>query len=466
MAIVTWKIQDVGDAFVEGLRKEMEPAPLPENPFHPPADDAIPQVKNQMLAEYWPEIFWRNPAVEAPQAGKKWKYGHLELKQHPGLREASISMMGLNAMRTSKHFGKVIYDDIVVEESSYTPAACEDCTEKFQKTVGMWHTARETAIRAAGTRWAEKDTYKWILKEGILQQRIGPEDCYGDDGRSIFHPGSNWLDKWKVALGPTLFSANMRNRCIDASVTWRFQEDWLCWYTQSPEEIAEGANLYAHVDPARMGETRWQRTDFTSLIILALRPDGKRYVVDMYRNKFDLEEMIALVFGLDGLWRGRGNPIKYWWWESRGASLDIEFWKDKAAQKKNAAIEFLRFDENRKKDTRIARLIRPFELGEILLPRHGIFHDVEGTRSNIVNVFIQEEYRNWRPHERGNRNMYARNEDLLDCLAQTYSPDVKKMLEFPLEAAEETWEDVIARQDLARTQRKSKPKMAVNPWSC
>ncbi len=477
VAIITWVMEDVGESFVDGIQQQLEPGELPAHSLLQRPEDAPPMRRNEILAYHWPEIFYQDPQKEAPRG--HWKKSHLCLKSHPGVREASIGMFGLGGIRTGKHYGILNYDDIVTRESSSTPDSCLDCTRKFQATGPLQSSARGTKIRAWGTRWALNDTYQWIIDQGILKVKEEYHDCYsphvfGETPVSLLHPGSEWLDRWRVTLGQDLFAANMRNRPLDESSVWHLNPDWLrhSYYDGTPDEVADDANLYAFVDPAKLSGTGPKRKDYTAIVVLALRADARRYVVEMIRDRMEVADMVEIVFKIDDYWRGRGNPIKIWWWESRGASLDVEFWHTQAELRKNAAITFLPFQSIEKKDSRIGRLKWPFQKGLIRFPRQSgaISRVTDGAVRDMVSVFIQEEYTRWTPSfgTPYRPNVGARNEDLLDALAQSESPAVQKHLVYPATKQEKTWEAVALEQDIKRQQRfrKGGPPGSRDPWAC
>lgn len=442
MVIITWKIEEVGESFVEGLRLEME--------------------RNEVLSHHWPEVFWHKPERESPV----WKRGQLNLKQHPGIREPSISMQSLNAMRTSKHYPVIVYDDIVTEESARTPDACEDCTEKFKKTAGMRHD--NTRVRGVGTRWASNDTYRYILDRGVLKRRVGPEDCYGQDGQSVLHPGSRWLDAWRAQMGEALFFANLRNRCIDEQSMMRFKIEWLTgrYYTDEPEDVAEGCNLYGFVDPARLNTASTSRSDYVGIVVLALHASGRRYVVEMIRDKMEAGALADRLFKIDRYWRKQENQILKWWWECRGAAFDLE-WLRGESEKRHHPLEIFPYNDNTNKDVRILRLREAFERGDIRLPAR-LYREVEGSSRDMVQVFVQHEYMRWKPRDGSSWRpaIGARNDDLLDTLAQHQSPKVKAILQYPIAEVEYDWNAMAQAEDLKRQRRKRRPGRGESPWAC
>lgn len=464
VAIITWELAEVGKGFVARLQKEMEPGLMP----------GTDQPSNQVMAYHWPKIFWQDPARESTRAGKVWKHGALELKSH-GAGEHSISAMGLNSIRTGKHYHIIIYDDIVTD-IHVTPEACQDCTAKFEKTTPLRHTSIRTRIRGVGTRWYSQDTYAHILNKGILKRRVGPEDCYYPQGherqgQSVIHPGSHWIDDWRKGMTDAAFNANMRNRCVDEQSVFCFRPEWIRnrRYRAEPEEMAKGANLYAFIDPAKPKDTvRNKRSDYLGLVVAAIRPDAKKYIVDIRRDKLKATEWADVVFDIDKHWRGEGNPIISWWWEARGASWDLEFWK-LMMEVKGHSFDMIPYDDGASKDTRIGRLMVPFDRGEYRLPAGPIHRTMDGAIVDMVEIFIQLEYLRYRPtHSSYTRvTQGARNEDVLDAMAQMESPEVKRLLQVPIdtELTVSDYEMEMSRK-LTQRHRDGRPmgEPAANPW--
>ena len=85
--------------------------------------------QNEVLGKAFPDVMWANPHDEAPS----WSLdAGLILRRTANPKEASIEAHGLvDGQPTSRHFGLLIYDDVVTKESVNTP-------EQIQKTTVAW----------------------------------------------------------------------------------------------------------------------------------------------------------------------------------------------------------------------------------------------------------------------------------------------------------------------------------------
>ena len=89
----------------------------------PIAKAFLRQIKNELernewLKELFPEVLW-----EDPRKAPKWSEDEgIVVKRSSNPKESSVEAWGLvDGQPTSKHFGALVYDDIVTRESVTTP---------------------------------------------------------------------------------------------------------------------------------------------------------------------------------------------------------------------------------------------------------------------------------------------------------------------------------------------------------
>ena len=107
------------------------------------------------------------------------------LKRSSNPKESSVEAWGLvDGQPTSKHFGALMYDDMVTRESVTTP-------EMIAKVTGAWELSTNLGTingirRFAGTIYHFADTYKALMKREAATPRIYPATRDGSvDGEPV-----------------------------------------------------------------------------------------------------------------------------------------------------------------------------------------------------------------------------------------------------------------------------------------
>ena len=126
---------------------------------------------------------------EDPRKAPKWSEDEgIVLKRVSNPKESSVEAWGLvDGQPTSKHFGALMYDDMVTRESVTTP-------EMIAKVTGAWELSTNLGTingirRFAGTIYHFADTYKALMKKEAAIPRIYPATVDGSVDRLFPHLG-------------------------------------------------------------------------------------------------------------------------------------------------------------------------------------------------------------------------------------------------------------------------------------
>jgi hypothetical protein len=122
---------------------------------------------NEQLRKLFPDVLWADPKRQAP----KWSQDQgIILKRRSNPRECTIEAHGLvDGQPISRHYGLLVYDDIVTTESVTTPEQIRKTTEAWElsdnlgshKGVRKWH---------VGTRYHFGDSYGILLERRVLNR--------------------------------------------------------------------------------------------------------------------------------------------------------------------------------------------------------------------------------------------------------------------------------------------------------
>jgi predicted phage terminase large subunit-like protein len=202
----------------------------------PIAKAFLRQIKNefeQNLNLYWifPDIVIPDPQKNAP----KWSEdeGIIPVRRSGNPNEASFEAWGLvDGQPTSKHYSKMVYDDIVTIESVSTP-------EQIKKTTDAWRMSRNLGkeggrTRHIGTRFHFNDTYSELIKAGVAIPRIYTATDNGKpDGKPILY-SPEYIEKKKKEMGSYIFNCQMLMNPAQESAQI-VQRGWWKWYREMPK---------------------------------------------------------------------------------------------------------------------------------------------------------------------------------------------------------------------------------------
>ena len=257
--------------------------------------------------------------------------------------------------------------------------------------------------RYAGTRYHYNDTYKEIQRRGAAVPRVYPATDDGSvDGEPVLLDRSELEDK-RRSMGPYVFGCQM---LLDpkADETQGFLDKWIEYFMHDTGH--EAMNIYILVDAAS-GKKR--ESDYTAAMVIGLAPDKHIYILDMVRDRLNLEQRTKMLFELHRRWNPRG--VGY---EEYGLMADIEH-IELEQKNDNYRFDIVKLAGRMPKHDRIRRLIPDFSQGRVLLPQSCMKTDYEGRTHDLVSVFIEEEFKAF---------PVGAHEDMLDAFARIKDEDM------------------------------------------
>lgn len=331
--------------------------------------------RNTFLHKLFPDVFWQNPRRDAP----KWSEDDgIVLRRKSNPKEATVEAWGLvDAQPTGKHFGLLVYDDVVTVSSVTTP-------DMIAKTTAAWEISQNLgsdggAVRVIGTRYHFNDTYGEMVRRGSFTPRIFPATDNGEvDGKPVFLSEERLTEK-RRDQGPYTFACQqLLNPIADAAQG--FRRDWIMHYrTVKPETM----NRYMLIDPA---SGKKKENDYTTLWVIGLGEDRNYYALDIVRDRLNLTERAELVIRKHQQWNPR--MVGY---ERYGMQADIEHIKT-AMEHENYRFPIQELAGTLGNLDRVRRLIPIFEQKRFYLPTTLYYTDYEKQVSDMVHVFIEEEF--------------------------------------------------------------------------
>lgn len=369
--------------------------------------------QNPVFPYLWPEIFWENPRKESP----KWTENEgIVVKRTENSREATVEGWGLvDGQPTSRHFTHLHYDDVVTLESVTGPEMIKKTTAAFEMSSNLGSEGGTRVI--VGTIYHFGDTYMQLIRRNAVKTRIYP--CTHDGEENLDDPmncvlqSPAYLKMKRVDQGPYTFGTQMLlNPKGDGAQT--FKPEWLKWITNelSPDEAEEMFRILI-VDPAN--EKR-KHNDWTSMWVFGCDSNRNYIQLDHIRDRFGLTERTDAVFQLHEFWKPQLTVYEHYGMQADTAHITAEM------EHTNYRFDILEVGGTTPKNDRIKRLQPIFAAGRIYLRRARHYTDYEGTTSNLMERFVEEEYKAF---------PVMAFDDGLDSMARLEDPDVQAQITWP-----------------------------------
>lgn len=376
----------------------------------PVAHKFVDQIRRalemQELTSLYPDILWAKP----PRLN--WStQGGIIVKRRSNPKEPTVSGAGLvDGQPIGMHYKLRIYDDVVVPESVTTP-------EQIMKTTTSWELSLALGTNDggrewyAGTRYHPDDTYSKILERGALKERR--RLCEDADGNPTMMTREA-LDNLRRKMGASTWAAQMLQNPVAAGVR-TFKDENLCFYDKMPAR--ESMNVYIFVDGA---SSKRKKSDKTVMWVIGWGHDNNYYLLDGIRDKLNLTEKTDWIFRLHRKWRP--NNV---FWEQVGPMSDVEHVRYVMNNEQNYRFSITPVSRgpNDNKRMRIENLQAPFESHRIWLPRTLKQPCTDGNVHDIVEEFIEEEYKFY---------PIVQHDDGLDCFADIMDVPIVAMTSFPM----------------------------------
>ncbi len=349
--------------------------------------------RNDDLKALFEDVLWAKPRREAP----KWsEQDGIIVRRNGNPKEATVEAWGLiDGLPTGKHFRLRIYDDVIDRRAVSNPDMIRKATEMWELSLALG--TRGGAARTIGTRYHSNDTYREMIARGAALPRVHPATRDGSvDGEPVLMTRDE-LAKRRRDWGPFTFAAQMLQNPT-ADTKQGFQPAWLRYFEDRRD--GAGLNKYLLVDPA---SEKKPGSDYTAIAVIGLGADRNYYLLDAVRDRLNLRERGDALFGLHRRWRPLG--VGY---EKYGAQCDIEHLESRMADE-SYRFEIKPLGGAMSKRDRIRRLVPLFEQGRFYLPDSLIKTDYEKRPIDLVQAFIEEEYKPF---------PVALHDDLLDVLSR------------------------------------------------
>ncbi len=190
-----------------------------------------------------------------------------------------------------------------------------------------------------------------------------------------------------------------------------FRREWLQYYDDTSK--GAGMNKIILVDPAN---AKRASNDFTSMWVIGLGKDRNYYVLDMVRDRLNLNERTRKLFELHQKWRP--YEVRY---ERYGMMADIEH-MTQVMNQENYRFKITEVAGQVKKEDRIRRILPLFQNNLFYLPNTFWYTRTDHKVYDLVSEFINEEYLAF---------PVGRHDDMMDGLSRIAEPGSEFVLRWP-----------------------------------
>jgi phage terminase large subunit-like protein len=368
----------------------------------PIAKGFLAQIKrelegNETLKALFPDILWENPDKESP----RWSMDDgIVVKRTSNPKESTVEAWGLvDGQPTSKHFGLMVYDDVVTRESVNTPDQIAATTQAWELSLNLGTDGGRK--RYVGTRYHQNDTWATMMKRGVPVV----QHAATDDGTAAGNPvliSRESLDEKRKLMGNYVFSCQMLLNPV-AEGSMGFRQDWLCYWIHQPKR--DMMNVYVTVDPSS-GKKKGSG-DYTVILVHGLGGDGNYYLLDGVRDRMNLTQRALELMRLVRKW----SPVAVGY-EEYGMQADIEHLRTVMDQQ-SYRFNLIPLGGKLSKSDRILALVPIYESGRMWIPCRSVFVDREGKARDLVREYLDDEY-----------SMFpvCSHDDMLDCHARILDP--------------------------------------------
>jgi len=321
---------------------------------------------NETLKRYYPDILYQYPRKDSPM----WSLDSgIVVKRKGNPREATVEAHGLvDGQPTSRHFGLLVYDDVVTIASVTT-------ADQIQKTTDAWDISSNLGSKQdtggvrrwmIGTRYNYADSYYEILERSAAKPRIYPATDDGTiHGKPVFLSQDAWEEKLRTSSLYNIACQQLQNP--NAGGQAEFKPEYVRRYEVRPHTL----NVYIMCDYA--GSRKSTGSSRTAFSVIGVDHALNKYFLDGACHKMGLTERWVMLNGLRKKWkRAPGVQHVRVGYERFGAQSDIEYFEEKMKEPANEAFEILELnwprDGDVSKDNRIRRLEPDFRNWSFYLP--------------------------------------------------------------------------------------------------
>jgi len=311
---------------------------------------------------------WLYPEVIPDFSKTIWSAKEATVRRTQSFPEPTFDTAGLDTALPSKHYTKIIKDDIVNDINTNTPELIEQVIEWDASTIPLFDNPEDPSNEelVIGTPWSNVDVYS--VKRNDPDYAIYIRHALETDGKPDFDNGQPIYPeryprekliriRQKLANDDLFFCQYMCDPYGGSNAD--FKREYIKYYDKPPDNLA----ISITVDPGGWG----QNSDFTAFTVVGVDTYNDWYVLHIIKQRMNPREIIETMFQLMEMYPSTHTiGIETVAWQKA-----LKFFAQEEMRKRNKwlPIRELKPDTRIKKEIRIKGLIPRFSNGTIFLKR-------------------------------------------------------------------------------------------------
>lgn len=326
--------------------------------------------RKALLRQFFPHL--------KPELSNRWNADELCLPRDTDDTQATWTFAGWTSKVTSQHVDRIIFDDLVDEETYESPDLMVKLIDRFEQKEGLLRPpVTEKPIIVVMNHWSSIDLACHIIEKHpeyhvYYRQAI-------ESGKPIFPEmyKLDWLLR-KQEINPYNFATQWMNDPADRSVVENKPEHLQKYMRKSDHVLIKdefgdevkvpirSMNLYATVDPRHALSTKsWQKLTSKNVIMVGgIDPQGRRFALDEYSDQKGPEVLVAKMYEMWEKWEPLGlikMGIESYGYQKALEPLAKLIWREKPL---TPNLMLLPTDTVNSKETRIRGGFRVFAEGK------------------------------------------------------------------------------------------------------
>ncbi|MDA3823027.1 MAG: hypothetical protein PF450_10525 [Bacteroidales bacterium] len=247
--------------------------------------DNAKKMLHEMKAHFTGNPEFMELFPELAGEGKIWREDEITVRSRTkNTKEMTVEISSEGHTKTSKHYDRIVADDLVTRENVKTEDALQRVYRYFQDLFDILEHP-DGVLDVVGTRWSFGDLYGIMMhpdKKHLEDFLVFWRKAYEGDiseGRFNFPWKLNKKTIEKLRRNKTHmeFTSQYLNDPQPDEDAAFYQDNFIRY-----ETIPEGCNYFLVCDPAA---TQNKKSDYSAIIVIAVDYDNNWYIADMVRDK-------------------------------------------------------------------------------------------------------------------------------------------------------------------------------------
>lgn len=287
------------------------------------------------------------------------------------LKEPTITAASIMTSLASRHYDKIVFDDIIDEKSAASIADLNLVSERYRYALNLLEP--HGWLRVVGTRYDFRDIYGELLKEERWEKFIKPVmDENGNPTCPEIYDKKK-IEEKRAAMGEYIFACQFM-LVPTHDETKPFKSEWIRWRKELPKD--KNYHFFIGIDLA------WSHNDKTAFVVIAVDENYDVYVVDSKEGHFDLygiwERLVDLYL--------RYQPVLVGF-ERNGYQGAFGQYLEEKQKEKGIKLPVVSIHHKTDKYRRIVSTIQPFLQANVLSNRKRLFLLPRGDNEKLAEYF-------------------------------------------------------------------------------